>query len=100
MTKSSRFRTSTTTTRAPTLLIHASRRESVYEPPIRRRTMRAQRRVMFSRLVLGAVLLTIVAFFTGYSPVVDVAALAWFAVVVFVALALYAVSQGYLNEPR
>jgi hypothetical protein len=71
---------------------------SVYEPPIRRRTMRAQRRVMFSRLVLGAVLLTIAAFFTGYSPVIDVAALAWFAVVVFVALALYAVSQGYLND--
>ncbi len=71
---------------------------SVYEPPIRRRTMRAQRRVMFSRLVLGAVLLTIVAFFSGYSPVIDVAALAWFAVVVFVALALYAVSQGYLSD--
>lgn len=71
---------------------------TVYEPPIRRRTMRAQRRVMFSRLVLGAALLTIVAFFTGYSPVIDVAAIAWFAVVFFVALALYAVSQGYLDD--
>ena len=70
----------------------------MYEPPIRRRTMRAQRRVMFSRLVLAAALLTIVAFFTGYSPVIDVAAIAWFAVVVFVALALYAVSQGYLDD--
>ncbi len=71
---------------------------SVYQPPIRRRTMRAQRRIMFSRLVACAVVLTIVAFFSGYSPLVDVAALSWFAVVVFVALALYAVSQGYLSD--
>jgi hypothetical protein len=69
-----------------------------YEPPLRRRTMRAQRRVMFSRLVVGAVVLTIIAFFSGYSPVMDIAALSWFAVVVFVALALYAVSQGYLSN--
>ncbi|HEV7958673.1 MAG TPA: hypothetical protein VGP11_04340 [Acidimicrobiales bacterium] len=71
---------------------------SEYEPPIRRRSMRAQRRVMFTRLVFAAALLTIVAFFTSYSPVIDVAALAWFAVVVFVALALYSVSQGYLSD--
>jgi hypothetical protein len=72
---------------------------SVYEPPLRRqRTMRAQRRIMFSRLVAGAILLTIIAFFSGYSLLVDVAALSWFAVVVFVALALYAVSQGYLSN--
>jgi hypothetical protein len=71
---------------------------SSYEPPIRQRTMRAQRRIMFSRLVASAVVLTIIAFFSGYSPVIDVAALAWFGVVVFVALALYAVSQGYLSD--
>lgn len=69
-----------------------------YEPPIRRRSMRAQRRIMFTRLVLCAVVFTIVAFFTGYSLLVDVAALSWFSVVVFVALALYAISQGYLND--
>ncbi|HEY1761146.1 MAG TPA: hypothetical protein VGG17_01015 [Acidimicrobiales bacterium] len=71
---------------------------SAYEPPLRRRTMRAQRRIMFSRLVAGAVVLTIIGFFSGYSPLIDVAALSWFAVVVFVALALYAVSQGYLSN--
>jgi hypothetical protein len=71
---------------------------SAYEPPLRRRTMRAQRRIMFSRLVAGAIVLTIIAFFSGYSPLVDIAALSWFAVVVFVALALYAVSQGYLSN--
>jgi len=37
---------------------------SAYEPPLRRRrSMRAQRRIMFSRLVAGAVVLTIIAFF-------------------------------------
>ncbi|MGA7833846.1 MAG: hypothetical protein WCA31_01405 [Acidimicrobiales bacterium] len=69
-----------------------------YEPPIRRRSMRAQRRVMFTRLVMCAAVLTIIAFFSGSSLVVDVAALSWFSVVIFVALALFAVSQGYLSD--
>jgi hypothetical protein len=70
-----------------------------YEPPIRRRTMKQQRRVMFSGLVGASVFLTAIAFLTGMSILVDLSALAWFTVVLFVALALYAVSQGYLNEP-
>ncbi|MGH3733904.1 MAG: hypothetical protein ACRDVC_11150 [Acidimicrobiales bacterium] len=70
-----------------------------YEPPIRRRTMKAQRRIVFSRLVAGAALITLVAFLTGLSIFVDVAALAWFSVVLFIAFGLYAVSQGYLSEP-
>jgi hypothetical protein len=69
-----------------------------YEPPIRRRTMKAQRRVMFTRLLAAATLMTLVAFFTGVSILMDVAALAWFSVVLFVALALYAVSEGYLSD--
>ncbi|MHB8379133.1 MAG: hypothetical protein ACYDB2_04330 [Acidimicrobiales bacterium] len=69
-----------------------------YEAPIRRRTMRSQRRMMFTRLVLAAVLLTLVAFVTGSTLVFDVAALSMFAVVVYVALAFYSVSQGYLND--
>jgi hypothetical protein len=69
-----------------------------YESPIRRRTMKAQRRVMFTRLLAAASLMTLVAFFTGVSILMDVAALAWFSVVLFVALALYAVSQGYLSD--
>jgi len=69
-----------------------------YEPPIRRRTMKAQRRVVFGRLLAVATLMTLVAFFTGVSILLDVAALAWFSVVLFVALALYAVSQGYLSD--
>jgi hypothetical protein len=69
-----------------------------YQPPIRQRSMRAQRRVMFVRSVGAAVVLSMLAYFTGSSILTDVAALAWFAVVLFVALALYAVSQGYLEE--
>jgi hypothetical protein len=70
-----------------------------YEPPIRRRTMKQQRRVMFTSLVGASVFITAIAFLTGVSILVDLSALAWFAVVLFVALALYAISQGYMNEP-
>jgi hypothetical protein len=70
-----------------------------YEAPLRRRTMKQQRRVMFASLVGASVFVTALAFLTGVSVLVDLSALAWFSVVLFVALALYAVSQGYLNEP-
>jgi hypothetical protein len=69
-----------------------------YQTPIRRRTMRSQRRMMFSRLVLVAVALTAVAFLTGYPMLFDVAALSLIAVVAYIGLAFYAVSQGYLND--
>jgi putative Ca2+/H+ antiporter (TMEM165/GDT1 family) len=60
--------------------------------------MKAQRRVVFTRLLAAATLMTLIAFFSGVSIFLDVAALAWFCVVLFVALALYAVSQGYLSD--
>jgi hypothetical protein len=69
-----------------------------YEPRLRRRSMKAQRKMLFGRLVLSAVALTIIAFVSSYSLVMDLALVAWVGVVVFVALALYAVSQGYLHE--
>jgi len=71
---------------------------SSYEPPIRRRTMKSQRRMVFTRLVFAAVVTTLIAFVSGYSPLVDLAALTWLGVVGFIALAFYAVSQGYLND--
>ena len=81
---------------------YASRPEPVesshYEPPLRRRTMRAQRRVMFTRAVAAAAVFSLLAYFTGSSMVLDLAVLAWFAVVVYVALALYAVSEGFLSD--
>ena len=69
-----------------------------YEVPIRRRTMKSQRRMMFTRLILAAVVLTLVAFVTGNTLLFDVAALSMIAVVVYVAFAFYAVSQGYLHD--
>jgi hypothetical protein len=69
-----------------------------YQTPIRRRTMRSQRRMMFTRLVLVAVVLTLLAFVTSYPLLFDVAAASLLAVVAYVALAFYSVSQGYLND--
>jgi hypothetical protein len=70
-----------------------------YEPPVtRQRSMRSRRRVVFTRLLLVAVVAAVASFVTGYSLLLDVAVLAWVAVVGYVALALYAVSQGYLLE--
>ena len=68
------------------------------EPPLRRRSMRAQRRVMFLRCVAAAVVISLAAYITSAAIVVDLAALAWFGVVLFVALALYAIGEGYLDE--
>jgi hypothetical protein len=53
---------------------------------------------MFLRCVAAAAVVSLVAFLSGSSILVDLAALAWFAVVLFIALALYSVSQGYLAE--
>jgi hypothetical protein len=72
--------------------------QSRYEVPLRRRSMKAQRRVMFARIVAVAIVVSIAAYLTGSSMVSDLAALAWFGVVCFVALALFAVSQGFLDE--
>ncbi|HEY1825535.1 MAG TPA: hypothetical protein VGG21_06195 [Acidimicrobiales bacterium] len=72
---------------------------TTYEPPLRRRTMRQQRHMVFLSLVALATLVTVAAAMSSSSIVVDLAALVWFSVVLYVALGLYAVSQGYLNEP-
>lgn len=72
---------------------------SMYEEPIaRHRSMKARRRVVFTRLVLGAVVMSIVSYVAGYSLLVDLAVVSWIGVVGFIALALYAISQGYLSE--
>lgn len=68
------------------------------ERPIARRTMRAQRRMILTRLLLSVATITVLGFVTGYSLVVDVAVVTWLAFALYVALALYAVSQGYLFE--
>jgi hypothetical protein len=69
-----------------------------YDAPIRRRSMKSRRQMMFVRLVLLSASLTILAFVVSYGLITDVAVASWVCVVSYVALALYAVSQGYLNE--
>jgi hypothetical protein len=71
---------------------------SRYQLPLRRRSMKAQRQVMFLRVVAAALVLTLIAYFTGSSFIGDLTALAWFSVVCFVALALFAVGEGYISE--
>lgn len=70
-----------------------------YEPPLRRRSMRAQRRRVSLSLLGSAVVLTAAAFLVSASIVADLAYVAWLLVVAYVALALYAVSQGYMASP-
>lgn len=70
-----------------------------YEPPLRRRSMRAQRRRVSLSLLGSAVVLTAGAFLVSASIVADLAYVAWLLVVAYVALALYAVSQGYMASP-
>lgn len=75
------------------------RSPSVRSAPVARaRSMRARRRVMFTRLVLTAVTLSVIGFFTGFALAWDLAIVAWIGVVGFIALAFYAVGQGYLHE--
>ena len=81
---------------SPTPTAHETYR--TYEHAPRHRSMKAQRKILFSRLLASAVVLTIIAFVSGISLLMDVAILMWVCVVSFVALAFYAVSQGYLLE--
>ncbi len=43
-------------------------------------------------------MLTVLAFIVNFGLIMDVAVVSWICVVTYVALAFYAVSQGYLNE--
>jgi hypothetical protein len=69
-----------------------------YDQPIRRRSMKSRRQMMFVRLALASAVLTILAFTMSYSIIMDLAVASWVCIACYVALALYAVSQGYLNE--
>jgi hypothetical protein len=71
---------------------------NVNEPPIRRRSMHSRRRMMFTRLVAFALVISIIAFVANYTLVMDLAILSWVCVLSFVAMALFAVSQGFLDE--
>jgi hypothetical protein len=78
----------------------ATPNRATYEPVGRRRSMKAQRKMIFGRLALSAVALSIIAFVSGMSLLTDVAIALWVCVVAFVALALYAVSQVFRRDVR
>ena len=73
-------------------------RDAYDEPALRRRSMKAQRRMILTRLALAVATTTVLGVVTGYSILIDLAVLAWIGFALYVALALYAVSQGYLFE--
>jgi len=61
-------------------------------------TMKARRKMMFTRLVITAVVLSALDFITSVSFVLDLAVLAWLSVAAFIGLAFYAVAIGALKE--
>jgi hypothetical protein len=69
-----------------------------HEPLVRRRTMKAQRRRIITILVSAVVVMTSLALVAGSSLLIDVAILTWVAFAAYAALALYAISQGWLDE--
>jgi hypothetical protein len=69
-----------------------------YEPAVRRRTPRAQRRVISVSLLVAVVAATSLAVLLSSSLLVDVAILTWIALAGYAALALFAISQGLLDE--
>jgi hypothetical protein len=69
-----------------------------YDAPIRHRSMKSRRQMMFVRLLVISAVLSILAFAMSYSLIMDLAVASWVCIVSFVALALYSVSQGYLDE--
>lgn len=70
------------------------------EAPLRRTSTRVQRRRITVGLLGSAVFFSALAFVTSISLVADLAYLAWLLVVAYLALALFAVSQGYLSVSR
>ncbi len=69
-----------------------------YQAPQTRNAMQLRRKKVFSRLLISALVLSVLDFMVGYSLFQDLAILAWIGVIGFVAMAFYSVSQGYLSE--
>ena len=69
-----------------------------YNPPMRAGSMKARRTTVFLMLGALAVVLSGINFAVSYSLIEDLAILAWLGLVCYIALALFAVSMGYLYE--
>jgi hypothetical protein len=57
-----------------------------YDTPIRQRSMKSRRQMMFVRLVLISAVLSVLAFTMGYSFIMDLAVASWVCIVSFIAL--------------
>ncbi|HEY7931553.1 MAG TPA: hypothetical protein VIC81_04735 [Acidimicrobiales bacterium] len=68
------------------------------EAPLRgrRRSMKAQRKMLVSRLTLSAVVLTLIGFVSGISALIYLSLLAWLSLVAYAGLAYYAVREGFI----
>jgi hypothetical protein len=71
---------------------------SAYDPRMRAGSMKQRRTAVFLLLGAVAIVLSGLNFAVGYSFIEDLAILAWVGLLCYVALALFAVSQGYLYE--
>ncbi|MGA2969284.1 MAG: hypothetical protein ABSE75_05720 [Acidimicrobiales bacterium] len=69
-----------------------------YVAPMRRASMKTRRQSVFLLLAASAVALSGLSIVVGYSLLEDLALLAWMGLIFYVALALFAVSQGFLFE--
>jgi hypothetical protein len=69
-----------------------------YERPSRFESMKTRRQALFLLLAATAVVLSLLNLAVGYSFIQDLAVLAWMGLLCYVALALFAVSQGFLYE--
>jgi hypothetical protein len=65
---------------------------------MRRASMKTRRQSVFLLLAASAVALSGLSIVVGYSLLEDLALLAWMGLIFYVALALFAVSQGFLFE--
>jgi hypothetical protein len=71
---------------------------NTYDPPMRAGAMKARRTMVFLMLGALAIVLTGINVAVGFSFIEDLAILAWVGLICYIALALFAVSQGYLYE--
>ena len=69
-----------------------------YERPPRFESMKSRRQALFVLLAAAAVVLSVLNLAVGYTFIQDLAVLAWMGLLCYVALALFAVSQGFLFE--
>lgn len=77
---------------------HEQKMHTSYQRPARFESMKSRRQAFFVLLAAAAVVLSVLNVAVGYTFIQDLAVLAWMGLLCYVALALFAVSQGFLFE--